>query len=287
MQDGIILVLMLILDWEIMWQQWIMPKKHVRWIREIRNFNSITSNYSMVVRRVRSVEVLQEDRSAVAMVAVTAAMVVTEAMEEVPVEPVICVVICGVQILYVSVWEEIFVDASNQTHKLAVMAVMAALSTVLTVLGTVISVNTVFFTAAAAFLAGIIVTCYGKRAGVLFFAVCAVLDFLVNPDKLHVILYLCLAGYTVLSELTYGVLKIRENKKKERVHRVIRFVFFAVIYSPLILFLPRLVISENIIKKSGLLPVMIVGGIVGWIVYDAAYAAFKKMVRQYAGKLLF
>ena len=85
-------------------------------------------------------------------------------------------------------------DASNQTHKLAVMAVMAALSTVLTVLGTVISVNTVFFTAAAAFLAGIIVTCYGKRAGVLFFAVCAVLDFLVNPDKLHVILYLCLAG---------------------------------------------------------------------------------------------
>ena len=49
----------------------------------------------------------------------------------------------------------------NKTRAIAVLGVMAALSTVLTVLGTVISVNTVFFTAAAAFLTGIALTGWG------------------------------------------------------------------------------------------------------------------------------
>ena len=39
----------------------------------------------------------------------------------------------------------------NKTKKIAILGVFAALSTVFTVLGTVISVNTVFFTALAAY----------------------------------------------------------------------------------------------------------------------------------------
>ena len=83
----------------------------------------------------------------------------------------------------------------NKTKKIAILGVFAALSTVFTVLGTVISVNTVFFTALAAYLLGIIVVRFGIKEGILFYFVCAALDFFVNPNKMHVILYLALAAY--------------------------------------------------------------------------------------------
>ena len=51
--------------------------------------------------------------------------------------------------------------------RITILGMMAALSTVLTVLGTVISVNTVFFTAAAAFLVGIAVISYGMGTGTI------------------------------------------------------------------------------------------------------------------------
>ena len=56
----------------------------------------------------------------------------------------------------------------NKTKKIAILGVFAALSTVFTVLGTVISVNTVFFTALAAYLLGIIVVRFGIKEGILF-----------------------------------------------------------------------------------------------------------------------
>ena len=112
----------------------------------------------------------------------------------------------------------------NKTKKIAILGVFAALSTVFTVLGTVISVNTVFFTALAAYLLGIIVVRFGIKEGILFYFVCAALDFFVNPDKMHVILYLALAAYILLSE---GIFLLMQKKNpKEWVHCVIRLVIF-------------------------------------------------------------
>lgn len=97
----------------------------------------------------------------------------------------------------------------NKTKKIAILGVFAALSTVFTVLGTVISVNTVFFTALAAYLLGIIVVRFGIKEGILFYFVCAALDFFVNPNKMHVILYLALAAYILLSE---GIFLLMQKK---------------------------------------------------------------------------
>ena len=177
--------------------------------------------------------------------------------------------------------------AVNQTKKIATMGVLAALSTVLTVLGTLISVNTIFFTAAAAFLAGIVLTRYGKGSGLLFYAVCSALDLLVNPNKFHVFLYLALAGYIVLSEISYSLIRVEKGKKKEWIHRGIRFVVFAVIYLPLICFLPQLLVSGEILQNRWLLPALLAGGVVGWILYDIAYGTFKRLFAQRMGKLLF
>ena len=100
----------------------------------------------------------------------------------------------------------------NKTKKIAILGVFAALSTVFTVLGTVISVNTVFFTALAAYLLGIIVVRFGIKEGILFYFVCAALDFFVNPNKMHVILYLALAAYILLSEGIFLLMQKRIRK---------------------------------------------------------------------------
>lgn len=176
--------------------------------------------------------------------------------------------------------------AVSQTKKIATLGVLAALSTVLTVLGTIISVNTVFFTAAAAFLAGIVTIRYGKASGIVFYFVCAALDFIVNPNKIHVILYLGLTAYLLISEIIYMLLRNNNLKLKEILHCAIRFVVFAVIYFPLILCIPQLFVSEEFLSKEWFLPAMIVGGIIGWFVYDLAYASFKKLFMHKLGKIL-
>ena len=150
----------------------------------------------------------------------------------------------------------------NKTKKIAILGVFAALSTVFTVLGTVISVNTVFFTALAAYLLGIIVVRFGIKEGILFYFVCAALDFFVNPNKMHVILYLALAAYILLSE---GIFLLMQKKNlKEWAHCVIRLVIFLLIYVPMQ-------------KMAAFYPLLIPAGVIGWLVYDVAYRVFKRI----------
>lgn len=174
----------------------------------------------------------------------------------------------------------------NKTRKIAVLSTLAALSTILVVLGTVISVNTVFFTAAAAFLAGIVTMRYGIGYSAVFFAVCTVLDFIFNPDKLHIFLYMGFAGYLLLSEGTYRILPGREGKKKERMHLGLRLIIFEILYVPLLLFIPRLLISDSLMNMTGFFPIMMIVGLLAWFLYDLAYTAFKRSFFQRFGKAL-
>ncbi|MBO4396709.1 MAG: hypothetical protein J5819_10245 [Eubacterium sp.] len=110
------------------------------------------------------------------------------------------------------------VDPNNiakRTRMVATLGVMAAISVILLVLGTLISINTVFFTAAASFLVGIAVVKYKFGAGLMIFLGCAVLDLLLNPDKFHVFLYLAMGGFILFGEGTYKLLEkqlsIRKN----------------------------------------------------------------------------
>lgn len=170
----------------------------------------------------------------------------------------------------------------GKTKKIAMLGIMAALSTVLAVLGTVISVNTVFFTAAAAFLVGIAVVQYGLGLGTVFLFVCSVLDFFVNPNKLHILLYLVFAVYFLVSEGSYMGLKSWNGKRKERIHSVIRFGVFALLYVPVMIFLPGLFVSDTVLERwmgaGWFLPVLLVVGIPLWFVVDFAYFVVKREV---------
>lgn len=169
----------------------------------------------------------------------------------------------------------------NQARRVAVLGVMAALSVVFLLLGTVVPVNTVFFTSGAAFFAGIAVVLYGSGYGVVFYAACGALDFLLNPNKLHVFLYLFLAGYVLLSEIIWkGLAKMPQGKKKEWIHRGIRFGLFACFYVPLVFVAPELVYA-GLAKSSWYVPAMLFPGILAWLIFDFAYAICKKFIWEH------
>lgn len=82
-------------------------------------------------------------------------------------------------------------------------------------------------------MTGIAVVLYGKVQGSVYFAVCLSLDFFLNPDKLHVFLFVLFGGYILISEITYRLLtEKRKDRTKERIHRVIRLCLFMAGYVP-------------------------------------------------------
>ena len=171
---------------------------------------------------------------------------------------------------------------ARRTRMIAALGVLAAVSTILLVLGTLISINTVFFTAMAAFLVGIVVVKYGFGAGLMLFIGCSALDLILNPDKFHVLLYLAMAGFVLLGEGSYKLLekRIMDPRKRNRIHLVCRIVVFFIAYMPLAIFIPRLFLTnEAWLRFYGeewiywALPGV---GVVAFIVYDLAYLFVKR-----------
>ncbi len=164
---------------------------------------------------------------------------------------------------------------------MALLGILAALSTLLVVLGSLISVNTIFFTALAAFLLGIVLLISPKGQGIVFFLVCLALDFFLNPNKLHVFLYLGLGGYILLAELTYeGLKKKVEGKRLENLHRALRLVIFLLGFLPIFFFLPDLLLAQTRVAEFQdqvwFELAAVVAGVVFWAIYDLAYGIFKR-----------
>lgn len=175
----------------------------------------------------------------------------------------------------------------SQAKRMALLGVMAAVAIVFLLLGTIIPVNTLFFTAAAAFLAGMAAVLFGGRLGFAFYAACGTLDFFLNPNKLHVLLYLMLAGYTLLSEIIWkGMEKNPDGapdsafagRKKEWIHRGIRFILFLILYVPLLLFIPELLVSADIGEHRWFYVIMLAVGLIAWIIFDLAYVICKRFL---------
>ncbi len=173
-------------------------------------------------------------------------------------------------------------STARRTKMVATLGVMAAISTILLVLGTLISINTVFFTAIAAFLVGIMVVKYGVGAGLMLFLGSAVLDLVLNPDKFHVLLYVAMGGFILLAEATYKPLekRIPDIRLRNFVHLVIRVVVFFIAYMPIAIFLPRLLLTEEAWARIAGFEWLIYAlpgvGVVAFVVFDLAYLFVKK-----------
>lgn len=161
---------------------------------------------------------------------------------------------------------------------MAVLGVMAALSTVLLILSTISTVNTVFFTVLASFFVGVAVVVYGAAYGFIFYIVCGLLDFLFNPNVLHVFLYMAMAGYLFLSELIWKKMPLKESRKKEWIHRGIRILLIVGLDISVLYFLPELFLAEGFLEKKWFVPMAVAVGFVLMFIYDIAYVMCKKFV---------
>lgn len=174
----------------------------------------------------------------------------------------------------------------NRTRALAETAMISALSVIFLLIGTFVSVNTVFFTALAAYLLGYSANKYDFRYSVIQFIACTLLDVLLNPDKLHWVLYLCLGGYILLSELVFQKWnRIEEIKKKMRMQLFYNWILFNVIYIPLIVFFENILIGGDlpeILQGNTILKWIVLWSVgqIGWFVYDKAYRVFFRTIRE-------
>ena len=173
-------------------------------------------------------------------------------------------------------------QTARRTKMVATLGVMAAISVILLVLGTLISINTAFFTAMAAFLVGIAVVKYGFGPGTMLFLGCAVLDLILNPEKLHVLLYVAMGGFILVSEGSYRIFekRIMDPKKRNLIHLICRFAFFMAAYCFIVFLLPRLILSgeaiEQIFKYDWSTWAMLAGGIICFFAFDLAYIFVKR-----------
>lgn len=174
----------------------------------------------------------------------------------------------------------------NKTKALAGVALLCGFSVLLQMLGTFISVNTLFFTALAAYLIGFSIHRYGLRYGGMQLTACTLLDVMLNPDKFHWILYACLGIYIFLSELIFCKgNRVQDIKKKMRVQLIYNWILFNMIYIPLVLFFQNLLFAGTLpggISGSSLqgMAALWLAGQVGWFLYDKAYRVFCRTLRE-------
>lgn len=79
--------------------------------------------------------------------------------------------------------------------------------------------------------------------------------------------------------------KMPDGTKKEWLHRLVRFLIFAVLYVLLLIFLPQLLVSDKLFTRQWFLPVMLGAGVVVWIIYDLAYLEAKRWMTARFGTL--
>ncbi len=181
----------------------------------------------------------------------------------------------------------------NKTRALAGVALLSAFSVILLLMGTFVSVNTLFFTAMAAYLIGYSIHKYGLSYGGMQLAACVLLDVFLNPDKFHWFLYLCLGAYIFLSEVSFRKWnRVIDIRKKMRMQLIFGWILFNIIYVPVLIFFQNLFFTGNLpggISGDSVQGCVILwlAGQIGWFIYDKAYRVFFKFLgeRKLLGKI--
>ena len=173
-----------------------------------------------------------------------------------------------------------------KSRKVAFLGLLTAVSVILIILGSVIEVSTLFFLLLAAFCAGIAIQEFGITLGFGQFVATACLAFIVAPNKIYCITYSAFAVYICAIELTYRILekKLHDASKRNIVYVVFKFIFYNLIYLPLLFYTPELFYQGTIsIKVQWLL---ILGGQVVFYLLDICYVRFMNYYCNRLRKLL-
>ena len=169
--------------------------------------------------------------------------------------------------------------------KVAVSGLLAALTVVLMVLSSIMENSSLFFIAAASFCIGIAIREFGQIFGGGFWLACVFLNLLVAPNKSYVITFAGMGLYLLLTEWLFEMLaKAKEMKYRKLKFGVGKYVIFNMIYIPVILFVPKIIVGKTV--EGTLLLVALAFGQVALFVYDFAYRYFQENIWGKARKKL-
>ncbi len=163
-----------------------------------------------------------------------------------------------------------------KAKQVAFLGLLAAMVSLIIIFASIIETNTLFLLAAAAFMVGIAIREFGLRLGFGFFIACLLLGFFLSPNKLYVLTYAGFSLYIVWSEASYIVLLKRQIPSYKRAHFFVKFIFFNLLYIPMLLLFPHLIFAGNI--SMPILFGLIAGGQLAWVIYDKAYDYFQVMI---------
>lgn len=157
------------------------------------------------------------------------------------------------------------------TKKLATLGLLAAFSVLLIVLGAVIETSTLFFLSAASFCVGIAIREWGLRYGISFLAATILVGLLVAPNKIYCVTFAGMGLYLCLAEILWN-----KFGNKKALLWCGKYIAFNVMYVPMIIFAPQVLISKEI--SMPFLFVMWLAGQIGLFVYDKAHDYFQIFV---------
>lgn len=158
-------------------------------------------------------------------------------------------------------------------RKMSFLGLMMAFSVILVVMGSIIEMSTLFFLALASFVTGIVIVEYKTALGAAFYVGSVLLSLILSPNKLYALTYAGMACYLLLKEIVWSnIMKHKATKTNLIVLTLVKFLIFNVMYIPILVFLPSLVITKemNVYLMCG----FIVGGQVILLLYDRAFDQF-------------
>lgn len=174
-----------------------------------------------------------------------------------------------------------------KTKQIAVSGLLAAFTVLLIALGAVIETNTLFLLCGAAFCVGIAIREWGLRYGAAFLTACTLLGVMTAPNKIYCMTFAAMGIYLWLAEILWNVIA-----KSEKIHHRTtvlwcgKYIIFNMIYIPLLVVVPRLLIAK---KPEGTFGVIAwAAGQIGILVFDKAHTYFQifvwNKIRKYVMK---
>lgn len=157
---------------------------------------------------------------------------------------------------------------------IAIAGLLAAFSAVLLVLSSMIESNSLIFIGLASFCVGIMIREWGMRAGMIFWIASVLVNLIVAPNKFYGLTYAGMGVYLLLSEMLWESLAKKPNMKNRTVMLWIgKYVFFNLMYIPVLLLVPQLIFTKKMTGKMWVV-FLIAGQLILWA-YDWAYRRFQ------------
>lgn len=165
-----------------------------------------------------------------------------------------------------------------KTKNLTLAAACLALSMLLILAESVWSFSTLFLLSLGGFLIGIVIRETGLKLGLIYFFASIVLSVFIAPDKMKLIVFVGVELYLLLRETAWEVLAKAETGeiiKMRRMYLFMKFFAFHLIFIPVLVFLPEL-IMPNMNMKWKILTFLIAEP--AWYFFDRAYDHFQIVI---------